>query len=124
MSKPQPDAVMTGPDGVDYQSVNIGRSRPFARACIEQWKKLDGKDRSHLLGQNAMWVPVAVIETVEGAEDVDVDELKTSLRTRLTAYEIPVEIHRVDALPRSVSLKVDRRRLLEMVDEIESSRAR
>ncbi|TWH62205.1 acyl-CoA synthetase (AMP-forming)/AMP-acid ligase II [Rhodococcus rhodochrous J38] len=69
-------------------------------------------------------VPVAVIETVEGAEDVDVDELKTFLRTRLTAYEIPVEIHRVDALPRSVSLKVDRRRLLEMVDEIESSRAR
>ncbi|MEU5841497.1 class I adenylate-forming enzyme family protein [Rhodococcus sp. NPDC047139] len=69
-------------------------------------------------------VPVAVIETVEDAGEVDVDDLKTFLRTRLAAYEIPVEIHTVEALPRSVSLKVDRRRLLEMVDEIESSRAR
>ena len=69
-------------------------------------------------------VPVAVVETIGGAENIDVDELKSFLRARLTAYEIPVEIHTVDALPRSVSLKVDRRRLLEMVDEIESSRAR
>ncbi|UYP18827.1 acyl--CoA ligase [Rhodococcus sp. Z13] len=67
-------------------------------------------------------VPVAVIELVAGADPVDVDELKTFLRTRLTAYEIPVDIHTVDALPRSVSLKVDRRRLLEMVDGIESAR--
>ncbi len=67
-------------------------------------------------------VPVAVIELVEGAEPVDEAELEAFVRNQLTGYEVPVTIHTVDALPRSVSLKVDRRRLLEMVAELESTR--
>lgn len=67
-------------------------------------------------------VPVAVIELVEGATPVGEDELKAFVRDQLTGYEVPVAIHTVDALPRSVSLKVDRRRLLEMVAELESMR--
>ncbi|WP_420749390.1 class I adenylate-forming enzyme family protein [Rhodococcus sp. O3] len=67
-------------------------------------------------------VPVAVIELAEGAGPVDEAELKEFVRTQLTGYEVPVTIHTVDALPRSVSLKVDRRRLLEMVAELESTR--
>ncbi|MEE2034746.1 class I adenylate-forming enzyme family protein [Rhodococcus chondri] len=76
-----------------------------------------GKDDERL-GQ----VPVAVIELAEGAAPVDEAELKEFVRTQLTGYEVPVTIHTVDALPRSVSLKVDRRRLLEMVAELESTR--
>lgn len=67
-------------------------------------------------------VPVAVIELVEGAQPVDEAELKEFVRNQLTGYEVPVAIHTVAALPRSVSLKVDRRRLLEMVVELESAR--
>ncbi|MCK8669797.1 class I adenylate-forming enzyme family protein [Rhodococcus sp. NPDC003382] len=67
-------------------------------------------------------VPVAVIELAEGAQPVDEAELKEFVRNQLTGYEVPVAIHTVDALPRSVSLKVDRRRLLEMVAELESTR--
>ncbi|MDN2496447.1 long-chain fatty acid--CoA ligase [Nocardia nova] len=68
-------------------------------------------------------VPVAVVELREGAAEVPEDELKTFCRGRLTAYEIPVRIYTVPELPRSVSLKVDRRRLLEMVSEIDESAA-
>ena len=66
-------------------------------------------------------VPVAVVEWVPGAPSVAEAELKEFLRGHLTAYEIPVTIHGVDALPRSASLKVDRRRLLEMVADIEAA---
>ncbi|RZI81892.1 MAG: long-chain fatty acid--CoA ligase, partial [Microbacterium sp.] len=65
-------------------------------------------------------VPVAVIELVQDAQPVDENELKDFLRTRLTGYEVPVTIHTVDALPRGASLKVDRRRLLELVAELET----
>ncbi|WP_280231101.1 class I adenylate-forming enzyme family protein [Nocardia cyriacigeorgica] len=64
-------------------------------------------------------VPLAVVEPADGY-DIDEDELKTFCRHRLTAYEIPVRIFAVPRLPRGVSMKVDRRRLLEMVSEIES----
>lgn len=67
-------------------------------------------------------VPIAVIELTPGADPVDETELKEFVRTQLTGYEVPITIHTVDALPRSVSLKVDRRRLLEMVAELESTR--
>ncbi|RZL79009.1 MAG: long-chain fatty acid--CoA ligase [Rhodococcus sp. (in: high G+C Gram-positive bacteria)] len=67
-------------------------------------------------------VPVAVIELVQDAQPVDENELKDFLRNRLTGYEVPVTIHTVDALPRGVSLKVDRRRLLELVAELETTR--
>ncbi|MET7769454.1 fatty acid--CoA ligase family protein [Nocardia sp. NPDC005366] len=66
-------------------------------------------------------VPVAVVELRDGAAEVPEEELKAFCRNQLTAYEIPVRIHTVAELPRSVSLKVDRRRLLEMVSEIEES---
>jgi len=67
-------------------------------------------------------VPVAVVELVEGAKPVTEAELKDFTRSLLTAYEVPVAIHTVPVLPRSTSLKVDRRRLLEMVAELESVR--
>jgi acyl-CoA synthetase (AMP-forming)/AMP-acid ligase II len=66
-------------------------------------------------------VPIAVIELVDSDSPVGEDELKAFCREQLTAYEVPVSIYTVDELPRSVSLKVDRRRLLEMVADIESS---
>ncbi|WP_067650718.1 class I adenylate-forming enzyme family protein [Nocardia harenae] len=65
-------------------------------------------------------VPIAVIELVEGAAPVDEAELKEFVRKQLTAYEVPVAVYVVDELPRSVSLKVDRRRLLELVAEVEA----
>ncbi|WP_280490061.1 class I adenylate-forming enzyme family protein [Nocardia carnea] len=68
-------------------------------------------------------VPVAVVELVETAGSIDEEELKAFTRDRLTAYEVPVTIHVVDELPRSASLKVDRRRLLEMVSAREEATA-
>ncbi|ARE37817.1 AMP-dependent synthetase (plasmid) [Rhodococcus sp. BH4] len=65
-------------------------------------------------------VPVAVVELLPGATAATEDEFKTFCRDQLTAYEIPVNIYTVAELPRSVSLKVDRRRLLELVAEIEN----
>ena len=67
-------------------------------------------------------VPVAVVEFVPGAPAVSEDDLKTFARGQLTGYELPVTIHAVDELPRGVSLKIDRRRLLDMVAEIEAAR--
>lgn len=67
-------------------------------------------------------VPVAVVELIDG-QHVAEAELKDHLRTHLTAYEVPVSIHAVESLPRSVSLKVDRRRLLELVAELEATTA-
>lgn len=67
-------------------------------------------------------VPVAVVELVEGATPVAEADLKAFTRNRLTAYEVPVAIHTVPALPRGTSLKVDRRRLLEMIAELEAVR--
>lgn len=67
-------------------------------------------------------VPVAVVEFVDGAPVVSEDELKTFARGQLTGYEVPVSIHAVDELPRGASLKIDRRRLLDMVAELEAAR--
>ncbi|GAB91781.1 class I adenylate-forming enzyme family protein [Gordonia rhizosphera] len=67
-------------------------------------------------------VPVAVVELVDG-QSIGETELKDHVRAHLTAYEVPVAIHAVESLPRSVSLKVDRRRLLELVAELEASTA-
>ncbi|MBA4024933.1 MAG: AMP-dependent synthetase [Gordonia sp.] len=75
-----------------------------------------GKDDERL-GQ----VPIAVVELVSGAQPVDSEELRTFVRGQLTGYEVPVVIHTVEALPRSASMKVDRRRVLEMVAQIETS---
>ncbi|MFE4499110.1 class I adenylate-forming enzyme family protein [Rhodococcus sp. NPDC056743] len=67
-------------------------------------------------------VPVAVVELVDGAIPLVEDEVKTFLRGQLTGYEVPVDIHTVDELPRGVSLKIDRRRLLELVADLEAAR--
>ncbi|MFD4369448.1 class I adenylate-forming enzyme family protein [Rhodococcus sp. NPDC058521] len=76
-----------------------------------------GKDDERL-GQ----VPIAVVELVPSAEVPAENELREFVRGRLTAYEVPVAIHTVDALPRGASLKVDRRRVLELVAALESAR--
>ena len=65
--QPVPDAILTREDGKQYQSVNVGRSRPFARACLDAWKRLDGKDRSHMMGFGSIWVPVELIATARAA---------------------------------------------------------
>jgi long-chain acyl-CoA synthetase len=67
-------------------------------------------------------VPVAVIELADGAQEVTESDLKAFARERLTGYELPVTIHVVDELPRGASLKVDRRRLLDLVAELEAER--
>ncbi|MFT4041759.1 MAG: class I adenylate-forming enzyme family protein [Gordonia sp. (in: high G+C Gram-positive bacteria)] len=66
-------------------------------------------------------VPVAVVELVDGASPVDEEDLRRFVRGHLTGYEVPVAIHTVAELPRGVSLKVDRGRLLELVAELEAS---
>lgn len=81
-----------------------------------------GKDDDRL-GQ----VPVAVVELVASPQSTSTvapseAELREFVRGRLTGYETPVAIYIVDALPRSASLKVDRRRVLDLVAELESSR--
>jgi acyl-coenzyme A synthetase/AMP-(fatty) acid ligase len=50
-------------------------------------------------------VPVAAVEPVAGAR-LDADALHAWLRDRLLAYQTPVEVRIVDALPRNASLKV------------------
>ena len=62
-----PDAIMTGPDGVQMQSVNVARSRPFARACLDLMHKRDGKNRSHWMGFASFWVPVDIIAPARAA---------------------------------------------------------
>jgi acyl-CoA synthetase (AMP-forming)/AMP-acid ligase II len=61
-------------------------------------------------------VPVAAVELSSGA-CVTGDELRTHCRTQLTPYEVPTQVFIVDELPRGAALKVDRRRLVEMLEE-------
>lgn len=60
-------------------------------------------------------VPIAAVELTDGMAPVSEDDLKAFIRDHLTGYEVPIAIHTVEALPRSASLKVDRRRLLELL---------
>jgi acyl-CoA synthetase (AMP-forming)/AMP-acid ligase II len=62
-------------------------------------------------------IPVAAVELRVGAE-VDGESLREHCRTSLTPYEVPARIFVVDALPRGAALKVDRRRLLAMLEEL------
>lgn len=59
-------------------------------------------------------VPVAGVEVRRGVARPDGTELRDHCRGLLTPYEVPVAVHVFDELPRSPSLKVDRRRLLEL----------
>lgn len=64
-------------------------------------------------------VPVAVLQLNDPADSVDEAEVRAFCRNQLTAYEVPVRILVLPELPRSVSLKIDRRRLLEQVAELD-----
>ena len=63
-------------------------------------------------------VPVAAVELIDG-RSIDEAEVKSFCRGQLTPYEVPVRVFVVSELPRNPSLKVDRRQLLDLVDEIE-----
>ncbi|MFM7260162.1 MAG: amino acid adenylation domain-containing protein, partial [bacterium] len=56
---------------------------------------------------------VAFVVAREGAV-IDVDALRTALATELPAYMVPAVIDAIDAVPRSVGGKLDRRRLPRM----------
>lgn len=60
-------------------------------------------------------IPVAAVELRPGAS-VTAEELRTHSRSSLTPYEVPAEVHIVDELPRGAALKVDRRRLIAMLE--------
>lgn len=51
-------------------------------------------------------VPAAAVELRKGIDAPSPDALKTWLRDRLLAYQVPVEIRIVEALPRNASMKV------------------
>lgn len=61
-------------------------------------------------------IPVAAVELHPGVS-VDGQALREHCRTSLTPYEVPVRVFIVDELPREAALKVDRRRLLTMLDD-------
>jgi acyl-coenzyme A synthetase/AMP-(fatty) acid ligase len=50
--------------------------------------------------------------------EADGDALRQHCRATLTPYEVPARVYIVDALPRGAALKVDRRRLLAMLEEL------
>jgi long-chain acyl-CoA synthetase len=62
-------------------------------------------------------IPVAAVELRAGAS-TDGEGLREHCRATLTPYEVPARIFVVDELPRGAALKVDRRRLLTMLDEL------
>jgi long-chain acyl-CoA synthetase len=62
-------------------------------------------------------IPVAAVELRTGTE-ADGDALRQHCRATLTPYEVPARVFVVDALPRGAALKVDRRRLLTMLEEL------
>lgn len=62
-------------------------------------------------------IPVAAVELRSGAS-ADGEALREHCRATLTPYEVPARIFVVDELPRGAALKVDRRRLLTMLDEL------
>lgn len=61
-------------------------------------------------------VPIAVVEAVEGAQASE-QELKDFVRSHMPAYMVPTAIEIVDALPRTLSMKVDRPALRAMFED-------
>lgn len=59
-------------------------------------------------------VPVAVVE-LNGESAVDADTLRAFAREQMAAYMVPVAFEFVDALPRTLSMKVDRPALRAML---------
>jgi long-chain acyl-CoA synthetase len=62
-------------------------------------------------------IPVAAVELRAGAT-TDGEALRAYCRATLTPYEVPAQVFVVDELPRGAALKVDRRKLLAMLDEL------
>lgn len=62
-------------------------------------------------------IPVAAVELRPGAQ-VDEEALRQHCRTTLTPYEVPARVFVVEALPRGAALKVDRRQLLAMLEDL------
>jgi acyl-coenzyme A synthetase/AMP-(fatty) acid ligase len=67
-------------------------------------------------------VPVAAVELRPG-KSATAEDLRAHCRQTLTPYEVPAEVHVVDELPRGAALKVDRRALLALLDEVRSTPA-
>jgi acyl-CoA synthetase (AMP-forming)/AMP-acid ligase II len=61
-------------------------------------------------------VPVAAVELRPG-QSVSPEQLRGHCRSTLTPYEVPAEVHVVDELPRGAALKVDRQRLIALLEE-------
>ncbi len=64
-------------------------------------------------------VPVAAVELRTDVRVPEDGELVRHCRERLAPYEVPVAVHVVPELPRGAALKVDRRRLLEILEDLE-----
>jgi long-chain acyl-CoA synthetase len=62
-------------------------------------------------------VPVAAVELRNGTT-ADGETLRDHCRATLTPYEVPARIVVVDGLPRGAALKVDRRRLIAMLEDL------
>jgi len=62
-------------------------------------------------------IPVAAVELRAGAA-TDGEALREHCRATLTPYEVPARIFVVDELPRGPALKVDRRRLIAMLEDL------
>src|SRR6185312_9810542 len=65
-------------------------------------------------------IPVAAVE-LRPAAAVTPEALLAHCRSSLTPYEVPAEVHVVDELPRGAALKVDRRRLTELLEELRAT---
>lgn len=65
-------------------------------------------------------IPLAAVELRAGTS-VTPDELRAHCRSILTPYEVPAQIFVVDALPRGAALKVDRRELTAILEDLRSS---
>ena len=61
-------------------------------------------------------IPVAAVELRPGAA-TDGEALREHCRGMLTPYEVPAHVFVVDELPRGAALKVDRRRLVAMLED-------
>ncbi|MEE3753096.1 AMP-dependent synthetase [Mycobacterium intracellulare] len=62
-------------------------------------------------------VPVAAVELRPGAA-TDGEALREHCRGTLTPYEVPARVFIVDELPRGAALKVDRRRLIAILENL------
>ena len=62
-------------------------------------------------------IPFALVEVRNGASATG-EELRAHCRDQLTPYEVPAAVFVVDELPRGAALKVDRRRLDAMLDDL------